>query len=135
VIKIAVKVTDAERIQRYKALGLTPKEELELLQYDKACEAGYETEHDLSPDKLKIAQKFAHTGTRKTPTAYKFTKRERKPNATKGGIISELADFLENNSQFSIANLVILNKERQISFTIGSDSFELTLVQKRKPKA
>jgi hypothetical protein len=135
VITIAIRVTDKERLERYKSLNLSQQEEQELLAYDKACESGDITEYDLPPDKLKVAQKFAHTGTRKTPTAYKFTKRERKPNATKGGIISELADFLENNSQFSITNLAILNKERQISFTIGGDSFELTLVQKRKPKA
>lgn len=119
---------------RYKKLGLSKQEEQELLAYDKAVEADKSTEYDLSPDKIKIAQKFAHAGTRKQPTAYKFTQRQRKPNATKGGIISELADFLEKHSQFSINNLQITNKERQIAFTIGEDSFELTLVQKRKPK-
>ena len=119
---------------RYKKLGLSKQEEQELLAYDKAVEADKSMEYDLSPDKIKIAQKFAHAGTRKQPTAYKFTQRQRKPNATKGGIISELADFLEKHSQFSIDNLQITNKERQIVFTIGEDSFELTLVQKRKPK-
>lgn len=114
-------------------MGLTPDEEKALLAYDKAVERGEPTEFDLSPEKAKIAQKFAHAGTRK-PTAYKFTKRERKPNATKGGIIAELADFLEKNSQFSVENLQITNKERQISFQIGGEVFELTLVQKRKPK-
>lgn len=115
-------------------MGLTPQEEEELLAYDKAVDAGKKTEYDLSPEQEKIARKFAHTGTRKQPTAYKFTPRQRKPNATKGGIIAELAEFLEKNSQFSIENLQILNKERQIAFAIGADSFELTLVQKRKPK-
>lgn len=119
---------------RYKKLGLSKQEEQELLAYDKAVEADKSTEYDLSPDKIKIAQKFAHAGTRKQPTAYKFTPRQRKPNATKGGIIAELADFLEKHSQFSIDNLQVTNKERQIAFSIGEDSFELTLVQKRKPK-
>lgn len=106
------------------------------MKYDKAVDAdtSQTLEHDLPPDKLKIAQKFAHAGTRKQPTAYKFTKRERKPNATKGGIIAELAEFLEKHSQFDIADLAITNKERQIAFRIGGDNFELTLVQKRKPK-
>lgn len=131
---MASRVTDAERKARYKALGLTPQEEEELLAYDKAVDAGKKTEYDLSPEQEKIARKFAHTGTRKQPTAYKFTPRQRKPNATKGGIIAELAEFLEKNSQFSIENLQILSKERQIAFAIGADSFELTLVQKRKPK-
>lgn len=77
---------------------------------------------------------MTRTGTRKTPTSYKFDKRERKPNATKGQLIEELAKFLENGSEFSIVDLVIANKERQIAFSIGEDSFELTLVQKRKKK-
>ena len=41
---------------------------------------------------------------------------------------------MENNSQFSVENIEITNKERQIAFKIGEDMFELTLVQKRKPK-
>lgn len=89
----------------------------------------------MPPDKEKAARKYAHTGTRKTPTEYKFTKRERKPNATKGGIIAELADFMERNSNFNVSNLAITNKERQISFMVGDETFELTLVQKRKPKS
>ena len=96
--------------------------------YDKAVEAGEKTQYDLSPDKAKIAQKFAHAGTRKTPTAYKFTPRQRKPNATKGGIIAELAEFLEKNSQFSIVDLAITNKERQIAFSISSHPFLLIYI-------
>lgn len=113
---------------------MTDEEKQELLAYDKAVERGEKTEYDLPPDKEKAARKYAHTGTRKAPTAYKFTPRQRKPNATKGGIIAELAEFLEKNSQFSIESLEVTNKERQIAFKIGEDSFELTLVQKRKPK-
>lgn len=111
------------------------KEARDILAYDKAVEAGEKTPYDLSPEQEKAARKYAHTGTRKVPTAYKFTPRQRKPNATKGGIIAELADFMEHNSNFAVADLTITNKERQIAFKIGDDSFELTLVQKRKPKA
>lgn len=103
-------------------------------EYDKAVDHDEKTEFDLSPEKQKIAQKHAHTGTRKTPTAYQFTKRERKPNATKGGLIAELAEFLGKNSGFAVENLEITNKERQVAFEIGNEKFELTLVQKRKPK-
>lgn len=101
---------------------------------DKAIDHDEKMDFDLPPDKLKVAQKQAHTGTRKTPTAFKFTKRERKPNATKGGLIAELAQFLSENSGFAVENLEITNKERQIAFEIGGEKFELTLVQKRKPK-
>ena len=132
--QIAERVTDAQRLERIKKLGVSDAEALEILAYDKAVERGEKTEYDLPPDKLEIARKYAHTGTRKAPTAYKFNKRQRKPNATKGGIIAELAEFFKENSQFSVENLQITNKERQIAFDIGGESFELTLVQKRKKK-
>ena len=126
---------DTEQIQRIMAgLKCSEEEAHEILAYDKAIDKGEKTEYDLPQDKLEVARKFAHTGTRKTPTVYKFTKRERKPNATKAGIIAELFTFLAENSDFAVENAEIMNKERQIGFNIGDDRFELTLVQKRKPK-
>lgn len=126
---------DEEQLHRIMS-GLKCSEEdaKEILAYDKAIDKGEKTAYDLPQDKLEIARKFAHTGTRKQPTLYKFTKRERKPNATKAGIIAELFTFLSENSDFAVENAEITNKERQIAFRIGEDSFELTLVQKRKPK-
>ena len=53
---------------------------------------------------------------------------------TKASLIAEIADFLQKNSENAIENCEITNKERQIAFKIGENSFELTLVQKRKPK-
>lgn len=117
-----------------RGLHCDREEAEEVYNYDMNLKDGQKAEHDLSAEQQKIAQKFAHTGTRKAPTAFKFTKRERKPNATKGGIIEELSQFLTENSGFAIENVQILNKERQIAFDIGADKFELTLVQKRKPK-
>lgn len=115
-------------------LNCSEDEAREVFAYDQKVEKGEKTEYDLPPEKAKIAQKFAHTGTRKNPTVFKFDKRTRKPNATKGGIIAELAEFFNKASQFSVENVQITNPERQISFVIGGETFELTLVQKRKPK-
>lgn len=106
----------------------------EVYAYDKAVDHDEKTEYDATPEQLKIERQMAKTGTRKMPTVYKFTKRERKPNATKGGLITDFAQFLSENSSFDVKNVEIINKERQISFEIGEDKFELTLVQKRKPK-
>lgn len=89
---------------------------------------------DLPPEKVKIAQKFAHTGTR-APTVYKFERKERKPNATKGGLVSELADFIEKSSNFDVKNLQIPQKEGKISFQIGEKWYSWTLTEHRtKPK-
>lgn len=111
------------------------REEAErVYEYDRAVDHDEKTEFDATPEQKKVEREMARTGTRKTPTAYKFTKRERKPNATKGGLIAEIAQFLSENSGFAVENLAITNKERQIAFEIGGEKYELTLVQKRKPK-
>ena len=125
-----------EAIQRIiDGLHCSREEAEDVFKYDQAIDHDEKTDFDLTAAQQKVAQTYVRTGTRKTPTVYTFTKRERKPNATKGGIVAELAKFLEEQSEFSVSDVQITNKERQIAFTIGSERFELTLVQKRKPKA
>ena len=125
-----------ELIAKYQEkLGCTKQEAMELIEYDNAVDhSNGGLEHDLTAAQQKVAQTFTKTGTRKTPTAYKFTKRERKPNELKGAIINSFFKFLGENSEFSAENVTILNAERQISFESGGEKFEITLTQKRKPK-
>ena len=90
---------------------------------------------ELTKEQEKASKKARGTGTKtKQPTGYKFTTRERKENTTKTEIIAELAKFLAENSESACEMVEITNKERQIAFKIGENAFELTLVQKRKPK-
>ena len=126
--------TQTEKIMRL--LKCTKEEAEDVIATDKMIDRGERTPYDLDPEKEKeIIKAFVNTKTKKAPTVYKFDKRERKPNATKGSIISELAKFLENDSENAVSNLSITNAERIIAFSIGDDNFELTLTQKRKPKA
>lgn len=116
------------------ALRCTYEEAEDVRKWDKVIDQGGRTPYDLDPEKEKQAKKYANAGTRKAPTVYDFSKRERKANPTKSGIISEIAEFLTEKSEFQTENIEITNKERQISFSIADEKFELTLVQKRKPK-
>lgn len=111
-------------------LGITEEQALELIAYDKAVDRGEKTEFDLSKEQQAVAKKMTITHDRKVVKTYDLKPRARKENATKGDLIAKLAEFMQENAE----NVVILNKERQISFQIGEDTFELTLVQKRKPK-
>lgn len=115
-------------------LGMSEKAALDVIDADHEIDRGIRQEFDLDEETEKMAKKYANSTTKKKPTVYEFTKRERKANPTKAGIISELAKFLEEASEYATENVEITNKERQISFSIGDDKFELTLVQKRKPK-
>lgn len=126
--------TDPKQIAAMKKLGMTDTEIAEVLAADKAIDRGERMDFDLPPEQEKIAKKFANAKEHKTPTVYQFQKRERKANPTKSAIIAEIAQFLTETSENACENVVITNKERQISFTIGENTFELTLVQKRKPK-
>jgi hypothetical protein len=106
-------------------------------------------EWDLTPEEHKKAMKYANSTEKKTKsaekaeksakkgaTAYNFdtSTKKRKENPTKANIIALLATILTENGDFCAENVEITNKERQIAFVVGENAFELTLVQKRKPK-
>lgn len=125
---------DNQKERIIKNLGVTPEEADEILRTDKEIERGKaQFDFDLSPDQQKVAKTYTRTGTR---TVYNFNTahRERKPNVTKSSFVSMIADFLKAQTDMSVADIAITNKERQIAFSSGGEKFELTLVQKRKPK-
>lgn len=119
--------TQIERIMRN--LKCSKEEAEQIIADDKAIDRGERMEFDLSPEAEKQAKKYANTGTRQTNG--QKTERKRKENPTKASVIAEIAQFLTENGYNSVE---ILNKERQIAFKIGENAYELTLVQKRKPK-
>lgn len=124
-----------EQKQKIMSLLDCSEEEAEdVMKWDKVIDQGGRTPYDLSPEAEKEAKKYANSREKKKPTVYDFKKRERKSNPTKGAIIAELAQFLTENSENACENVEITNKERQITFKIGENDYELTLVQKRKPK-
>ena len=115
------------------SLGLSEEEAKQVLQDDADIDHNIKKDFDLTPEQQKVAKQYTKVGTRKK-TAYNFSQRERKANLTKATITSEIFKFLMENTEISAENLEILNKERQIGFKVGENSFELTLTQKRKPK-
>ena len=127
-------MAESQKEKLMRKLGCTAEEAEDIIRTDKMIDRGERSPYDLDPEKEKMAKKFANAGTRKAPTAYKFDRRERKSNPTKAAIIAELATFLTENSENACENVEITNKERQIAFKIGENCYELTLVQKRKPK-
>ena len=128
----------AKQLESMKRLGMTDAEISDVIASDNAIDKGEKMPFDLTPEQEKEAKKYTKAGTRKAPTVYKMDntdgKRSRKENPTKAGIIAELAKFLTENSENACEMVEITNKERQIAFKIGENAYELTLVQKRKPK-
>lgn len=127
---------DENRISELmKTLDLTRDEAIELIRDDEQVDKmGMKQVDDDLTEEQKKAIKKAKGGVRAVNAYGKKVTRERKENPTKASLIAEIADFLQKNSENAIENCEITNKERQIAFKIGENSFELTLVQKRKSK-
>jgi hypothetical protein len=138
-----------KQLMAFKKLGYTDEQIQQMLMDDKRVDRGEILEWDLSAEEHKKAMKYANSdekkkkipktdgkSAKKGETAYNFdtSTKKKKENPTKANIIALLATILGENSNFCAENVEITNKERQIAFTVGENAFELTLVQKRKPK-
>lgn len=123
---------DEKRLAKtMQALGLTRDEVLAMWAEDEAVDRG-EDLHPLTPEQEKVAKAMRQAD--RKPTVYKFQKRERKPNELKREIIDDFFTFLCENWPETAGTAEISNIERQIDFTLGGESFSLTLTQHRKPK-
>ena len=119
-----------EKIKKLMAsLKCTREEAIEIIECDKAIDKGERVYFDLDKDAEKQAKKWANVGEKTKKTERKAP--IRKENTTKSGIIAEISAFLTEKGYEMVE---ITNKERQIAFKIGENDYELTLVQKRKPK-
>ena len=132
--KISEKEYQAKISNLMKKLDCTAEEAKEIIMDDYDIDHDVKKDFDLSAEKLKEANKYTKTGTRKAPTAYKFEKRQRKENPTKRSIVAELATFLRENSENACEDVEITNIERMIAFRVGENRYELTLIQKRPLK-
>ena len=111
-----------------KNLGVDAATADEILAADKAIDRGERVEFDLTPEQEKAARKYRRSDRK---VSEKKIVRERKENPIKRQIIADVAEFL---CECGILQVEINNVERQIAFSVGDENFELTLVQKRKPK-
>ena len=120
------------QLEAMRKLGMTEEEIADVAKSDEAIDKG-EKLFELTAEQEKASKQARNSGTRKAPTVYKLDnaegKRSRKENPAKAGIIQYLFECLKDYD-----NVVITNKERQITFSISGNRYELTLVQKRNPK-
>ena len=135
-----------KQLTAMRKLGYSDEDIQQMLADDKRVDRGEILEWDMSTEEHKKAMKYANVtdkkpkteenAPKKGATAYNFdtSTKKRKENPTKANIIAELATFLLQNATFEPENVEIANKERQITFKIGDTAFDLTLIQKRKPK-
>lgn len=132
--KLTAEQTEKLIAKNMKALDLTREEAIQLMVDDGVIDkmSVGQAESDLSPEQKAQAKKARQADREKG--VYKFTKRERKPNPTKEGIISEIFTFLTENSSFDCENVEIVNKQGEIAFKVGEKSYSVKLTEHRAPK-
>lgn len=113
------------------ALAVTEDEAKSIIETDKLIDKGADP-FPLTPEQ-KAVEKEMRRG-HKAPTAYKFQKRERKPNEAKRNIIEMFADalhdfLLDNDDAIEID---VVNPERQIDFTFDGVRYRIVLSAPRK---
>ena len=107
-----------------RAYGVSVKEAIMMYLSDEGILVDPQVEALTAKAKVNGAGASAGKGRRKV---------SRKPDETKRSLISALNEFI--NSLDNTDNVSVVNVERIISFSIGNDTYELTLSKKRKPKA
>lgn len=110
-------------------LGCSEQEAQDVIATDKKIDKG-EKLFPLNPEEEKASKKA-----RRAPTVYNFdtSKRKKVENLVKRDLIQQLFQFL-NSLDEVITNIQVVNPERIISFDVQGNTYEFTLVQKRKPK-
>ena len=105
---------------------------------EKATEAWWDNEvdhdrptpFDLTEEQKKAQKKLMSTGTRKTPTNYKFDTKKKSKDAEKVEIVQKIFEFVTKFTK----NCTISNEGREITFNFGENSYSLVLTKHRTPK-
>lgn len=129
------------QLEALMKLGMSEAEAKQVLEDDRKIEKGEKMSFDLSKEQEKATRNLRQAD--RKPTAYDFTKRERKPNEPKREIVRALkdclyslqADFEEtDHPQYNInpQNIQISNIERQIDFEINGVRYRIVLSAPRK---
>lgn len=115
-----------ERVADFKEL----EEQATAEWWDKQIDKGNPTPYDLTKEQEKAVKLVAKSEKERKPTT-----RERKPNEEKRHIIDLVRILFEGLAlNGEVDNVAVPNIEKEVSFTIGDNSYSLSLICHRKPK-
>ena len=109
-------------------LGLTDEEIKQVLADDKRIDKG-EKLFELSAEQEREAKKARNVG--RAPTAYKFTKRERKPDEDKKVLCQTMIEALIEAGMIDNSTLHIENIEREFLFKHNGRKYKVVLTAPR----
>lgn len=110
-----------------EALDISYEEAKELVEDDERVDRGESLPWDLTPEQMKVSKKARQADHAKPKEK---VKKEKKENVIKKEIIEKIYNLINENYE----KTNVENDERMISFSVGDENFEITLVQKRKKK-
>lgn len=127
-----IRIPDDEIEKSMKVLELTKDEAIQMYLEDEGyLDNEEQIELDKKAKESRITATIHQASAGKQPDKKKTQKeRVRKENPTKEMVIAEIAKLLPNFAE----NVEVLNVGKLISFTIGTEKYEIDLKQKRKPK-
>lgn len=134
-------MTEKQILKMMKSLDISREEAISVIKEDEAIDkmSMGEVDNDLTAEQKKAKKKATNTTGDKTKRAYTFTKRERKPDDVKREIIATIAQNLDRccfgEELSTVADVVVVKPEREITFKVGEDEYSVTLTKHRKPKA
>lgn len=123
---------DKDRINLLiKNLGITESEAIEVLEADQQIDKG-EKLFELTAEQSKTSKQARIVP--RTPTAYNFTKRERKADNDKRRIIEYIKNALVNEIHTSLTDVDylavevdVINPERELVFNYNGRKFKIVL--------
>ena len=123
---------DKDRIDLLmKNLGITESEAIEVLEADQQIDKG-EKLFELTAEQSKTSKQARIVP--RTPTAYNFTKRERKADNDKRRIIEYIKNALVNEIHTSLTDVDylavevdVINPERELVFNYNGRKFKIVL--------
>ncbi len=107
-------------------LHCTEEEALNIIESDKRIDRG-EKLFELTKEQEKAAKQARQAP--RAPTVIKFTQREKKAKPEKAQICSAMIEGLQ---QLGIADLQVVNDEREFLFTLNGTKYKVTLACPRK---
>lgn len=108
------------QIEALRKLGLDEKEIADVLECDKQINKGAKL-FELNDEQKAVEKKSRQTGSR---TVYNFTKRERKANSEKAGLVETLISAI---TEQGATNLEVANAEREFTFLFNDTKYKIVL--------
>lgn len=105
-----------------RSLGCTVEEAKDIIEADKRIDKG-EKLFTLSPEQEKASKKARSVA--RQPTAYSFTKRERKADEEKRFLVEAFETLLAE--QVKVDEIEIVNPEREIVFKMNDRKYKIVL--------